>query len=323
MSDLILSKRTIIIFGFVIYSFMISIYVSPFHINGDQVHYTKAYEVVRNKYLIDAWNSYRSIIYTREPLHFLLIWVFSNLGVQKLVLMSTLNSILGLLFGHFLFKKFSSISLVIIIFLSNYYMYAMFFTLERLKISMIFLLIFLLHKNVLWALLSVFSHLQSLLVLLASNLRLFPLNTVIGHKSFIIKRKNAGFLFIFLLILTPFAVAILPHALSKLEYYYTNKDLNVIRTLTPILVMIIVLVLNNKNEKYKIIFYFLFLGIFGIMFGAERINLYIVFGFIYFLQLRSVFKLNQIIVHLSLCTLTSYMFIKSVNYIEMVVISGG
>ncbi len=130
--------------------------------------------------LIEALRVYPTIIHTAEPVHLLIIWVFSSIGIEKNTLMSVANALLAVLFAKFIHqKKGAGILMTIWITFSSYYLYTMFFTLERTKFAFIFILVFLLTQKRRWLLFAVFSH-SLMLIPVALNLlgqRLF------GQKS--------------------------------------------------------------------------------------------------------------------------------------------
>ena len=66
-----------------LFIFLFSLYVAPFHRNGDQAHYLAAYEEMRGLNLNDGLMVYQSYLFTEEPIHFLISWFFSNVGMSK------------------------------------------------------------------------------------------------------------------------------------------------------------------------------------------------------------------------------------------------
>ena len=71
------------------------IFFAPYYFGGDQYHYSRIYDAVKNLSLLEAYASYNAQIVSREIGHFVVIWVTSGLGIEKNLVMALANSILA------------------------------------------------------------------------------------------------------------------------------------------------------------------------------------------------------------------------------------
>ncbi len=305
---------SIITFVIFLTTFIFSLLVAPYHINGDQEHYTVAYFAVKILSIIEAWERYNSIIYTGEPIHFLLIWAFSSLGIDKNLIMAISNSILAILFAKFLLRKNFQLLFVILIILTNYYIFTMFFTLERTKFAFIFFLIAILYKKRSMLLLSIFTHsiiLFPIFAYLSSkyiNIRkIINLNTIVISKSLLSIFKIIGFVLLCLFVFYYLG----NHLIGKFNSYaFFNFEIYQI-------LIIFILTLLTTTNKQQVFIFFTFIIISIIILGGDRLNMLGYFSFLYFGNNKSLL-FKQI-----LSFLIIYFFIKSILYINMIITIGG
>ena len=162
----------------VIFTFIMSIIITPLYYEGDQIGYTNAYNDMRGTNITDGFFIYQNNITTIEPIHFGLTWFFANIGFDKNIIMSLANCLLSLLVVK-IFQKFKTNNFIIIaIVLSNFYLYVLYFSAERLKFSFIFLSLAVINfKNrkllILFLLLSIFTHLQNIIIISALLFAIF------------------------------------------------------------------------------------------------------------------------------------------------------
>ena len=142
-----IKSQTLLLFLIGFATFIFSIFLAPFHVNGDQIHYSAAYEAMEGLNLNDGLIVYQSHIFTNEPVHFFVSWFFANVGMSKNVTMTTFNSILVILFAKILLiRKYPKWLILILIF--NSYLMVLFFTLERNKLAFIFIFALILYRKV-------------------------------------------------------------------------------------------------------------------------------------------------------------------------------
>ena len=106
-----------------------------------------------------------------------MVWTASNLGIDRIFFLSLCNTFLAGLF----IKIFDSFKVNILVtssfIITNFYLYVLFFTGERLKFGFIFFLLAFLYRkklplSLLFLILSIFSHLQMLILCLGRALQL-------------------------------------------------------------------------------------------------------------------------------------------------------
>lgn len=124
--------------------FVGSIVISPMLINGDQEAYHNFYNNCFNiAGLSSQYGCYGSTLGTQEPIYFLITKLFHSL-IDKNILMAFFNAIIVFLFVKLVYRfylKTNLIHLFFILFFLNYYVVVLFFSAERLKLSVLFLLI--------------------------------------------------------------------------------------------------------------------------------------------------------------------------------------
>lgn len=69
----------------------------PYYIYGDQLHYKRIYDGVSYFNLSDAYSFYKANIDSQEPVYFLLSWVSSTLGIDKIYFVTFFNVLLSFL----------------------------------------------------------------------------------------------------------------------------------------------------------------------------------------------------------------------------------
>ena len=114
-----------------------SLYIGPFYILGDQLHYREIYKNLSEFGLVDGYVYYTSTIDSLEFVHFFFSWLASS-HLEKDLFIALANGVLAWI-SLTLFQKWKA-SLFIAAFLvvTNYYFIAMYFSAERLKFGFIF-----------------------------------------------------------------------------------------------------------------------------------------------------------------------------------------
>jgi hypothetical protein len=317
------SRGDAVLLAIAIYVFWISLIIAPYHVNGDQVHYTKAYNAMRGLGLVEALDAYRGVIFSFEPVHFFISWVFVNLGFEKIVAMAGLNSFLAVLFGRFLLGRTQSLLIVVLLVASNPYIYAMFFTLEKLKISVIFFLLFLNYKAKILGILAVFAHLQiGLLFAIYFASRFFSrLRFSIFRK--LLHPRNFLRMLISALIAIVGVLAFYNYGLSKI-YFYMNRDgIGSLTALFPTLVIFTLTLITTDQNRTEVSWYFAIMALVILLIGGDRVNMFVFFGFLYFTSYRIQASLNGIVFLSTIFISTLYLGYKSYSYLDLIVNHGG
>jgi hypothetical protein len=146
--------------------------IAPFNIAGDQAAYIRAYEIlsVHEGNISEAMSLYRANLSGFEIVHFLYIYIATSIGLEKTFSIALANGLLAFLANHILVKKMKiRMRYSLLLIYTNYYTYALFFTLEKLKFGVFFLLIAFsvssVRKKNYYLLISVLSHLQTVIIL--------------------------------------------------------------------------------------------------------------------------------------------------------------
>lgn len=301
----------------------LSVIIAPNHVHGDQVHYTKAYNSMRGLGLADAFHAYRRIIFSFEPIHFFVSWGFSNLGFDKTVVMAALNGLLAALFGRFLLGRTKSYFIVVLMVFSNPYLYAMFFTLEKLKVSMIFLLLFLNYRVKLFGILAVFAHLQAgLLFAIYFASRFLSRGRFLTFRKSLHRRDTLRNM-----VLALIAVGVAPmfyeYGLTKIVFYMNREGLGSLLALVPTLIFLILTLITTDHNRKEVAWYFVILAVVIFFIGGDRVNMFVFFGFVYFTSYRPHTSIKGIVFLGAIFLSALYLGYKSYNYLEMVVNTGG
>lgn len=311
-SKIFLDLYMLLIIG--VAAFFITTIIAPLHIAGDQVHYTKAFDSVRFRNFSEALVSYRKVIFSDELGHFFVIWVASQLGFQKLVLMSFLNSILASLNYLWLRERGFTRSFSLLLTVTNYYLYTMFFTLEKLKLAAIFMLFFL-----------VLSHRSTvkIVALIASGISHFQTAFITGivYCSHLASGRVNFFsrhLLIFLaLFVSLWLTQPIQFLYDKLYFYAKTNFLNQsVTQITAQIALFPFFVYCSRNRKEAMTFLLLLMSFITVL-GGDRLNMYFYFGFIYYCRERSMFTKSFLL------TNSIYFTYKVTNYITMIYLTGG
>lgn len=135
--------RAFLSLPFLVILFIFCAWFAKFHTAGDQVHYRDAYEALVGLDIFTGLSTYRSIIFSGEPVHFFVIWCASNLGLNRDLFWAFIDTAIAFLAIRWLGLKGFGIWISLLVVGTNYYLYTFFFTLEKLKVAFFFLLLFL------------------------------------------------------------------------------------------------------------------------------------------------------------------------------------
>ena len=125
-----------------IFVFIISINLASLYSGGDNNGYISIYGGIKDLSIIDSFYLYNYVITTVEFVHFIIVWFVSNLGIDRVLFLSLANTLLaGLIIKYFDFLKVNFLVTAAFI-LTNYYLYVILFTAERLKFGFICFLLF-------------------------------------------------------------------------------------------------------------------------------------------------------------------------------------
>lgn len=166
----------------------------------------------------------------------------------------------------------------------NFYLYVLFFSAERLKVSFLFLVLSFLFDNKILSRLSIFlsilTHVQTLLLILLAQYKRF------NNFLFRIKRLRLGYLnsdFIALILVfiftCLFTMLMWGHLSNKVMYYYSNMS-SVSAIIKP-LIFTLISIPYAKN-KYQALFVGSTVMLVSIFIGSERLVIFSYLVFLYY-----------------------------------------
>jgi len=275
--------NTLIQIAVVIFTFIISIIITPLYYEGDQIGYTNAYNDMRGSNLLDGFFIYQNNITTIEPIHFGLTWLFTNLGFDKIITMTLFNCFLSLLIVKILQKFNTNNFIILLILLSNFYLYVLYFSAERLKFSFIFLSLAILNfKNrkilILFLLLAIFTHLQNIIIIVALFFA-FLINNI--YRSNIFNKFNKKYLFLILLLLIPIYL-LKEQIYSKFLIYADISNANSFIKNTWQSILLYLLSLKYSQNKIFTTSLFSIIIIASALVGSDRITIFAYICFLYY-----------------------------------------
>ena len=260
--------------------FTLSIVIIPFYINGDQYHYIRIYNGLLGLSLYEGYDFYKANIDSKEPVYFFLAWIFSNFGVEKIYFVSFFNSILAYYSYRFLNKMGGHPFIVFLIVSLSYYSLVLFFSAERLKFGLIFLIMALIYSNkrYIFYTLSLLAHAQTIIIIISLVFLKASKELSDFFASFKINKK----VLLSVIVAVPIAIGIFvilqDHLLSKFNSYFSLRDISEVLKLGFVFVASLIYA-KSRKEVFAI---FLPLFFFTFIFGGERINILGYFCFLYF-----------------------------------------
>lgn len=298
-------------------SFFSSIFLLSKYQGGDQFYYNFLYSSLKDINLLKLLSGQAFEISRIEPLSGLILWLGSNLGINKNVYISILNVILVCSLYTYLKRNFVSWPFIFLL-LTNFYLVVLLTSAERLKISYIFIFLALIvlskKKSAFLFLITPLAHLQSFLyfpsVYVITNIsNKFP----IFLKDLKISKKSIYLFFCTIIFILILLFLFRNPIFFKMETFFGFRfDISVFFRIIAIHAILIFL------SKRKYLSFFVLLPFYAIIFllGDERINMMVFCIFIYILITEK--RLQGFLVFFIL----SYFSIKSIFFIKNIIIFG-
>ena len=290
-----------------------SLAVEPYYIKGDQLIYNALYIGVKGLSIDEGLSYYQNNIDSKEFIHFLLIWISSNLSIDKIYFIALANSILAFLSHKFLARQGGNSFIVFIIIALGFYSLVLFFAAERLKFGFLFLLIGLSFKekpymSFLAFFFSIVTHVQMIMIYPSMILLKVKKDVIRLFKDF---RLSTRFLLL-LIVTVVFSIltfnVINEQVFSKFNSYFAFQEFD---ELFKISVFFIFSILYAKR-KTDVFLFFIPLLFFVFIFGGSRVNFLGYFVFLYFsIHYRSGFNLG-ILLTSSYFLYTGILFINNI-----------
>jgi hypothetical protein len=251
--------------------------LSDFYYLGDQQHYRHAYDVVGRYGIVDGFYIYWLITGSKEFIHYLFVWVFSSFA-DKIIFNTLLNAALAYAVTILLIRRGGHYLIVLLLVATNYYMFALYFSHERLKLAGIFISYSLIISSTvysgLFAIISILTHVQSFLFYVGHVFKYFF--GVLG--KLIAKGKISIYVLLAVTVGGVASIVLFGHVASKLTHYYQIRDPLEIAKLGIFASLTFYYTKNLKETLYM----FIPLILAALFVGAERINIVGYFIFIYF-----------------------------------------
>ncbi len=298
---------------------LLSLFFAPFYFDGDQMGYYNAYNGIKDVNVLEGYVQYHLYITSDEPIHFLILWIFSNLGISKDIVMAFANAILANVLTRLFFKWRVSVGIIVFIIFTNFYLLVLYFSAERLKFAFIFFFIAVLlslrvKKTYLFIVLSILTHVQMLIFVLS---RFFAMLMQSMISFFLTLKFKLNFTKVIFIIILFFPIIFLSeHILYKFKAYSDNSASKglLLNTFQPIIFLI--LSLFYSREKIATSFIFFIIIISSSIVGPERVTMmaYLYFMF-YALRINRGINLGVIV--------TSFYFLaKSIIFVSNVLENG-
>lgn len=298
--------------------FIISLIFSNFYIDGDQRGYHQAYELVSGLGFTDRWSEinsiYQSVITSAEYMHLIVLLIFGGIDVQKNLLMSVLNGILAAYTVRLIFLWGGNLWIALVLVISNYYFYVLYFAAERLKLAILFLIFSLLcsKKTINFTVncfFSIFSHLSVILIYVGIGL-------VVLTKFF---KKNTPhnwlILILSILVVLFFLLWNWDYIIWKINTYKSLHDSWKITNILPIISLMSLSIFYAKN-KWEPIQLFLPVIIGTTIIGGSRLNM---FGFFIFLYYGIKVKGGN---NVGTIAILSYLSFKTIGFLKNIIFNG-
>lgn len=286
--------------------------LSPFYIGGDQLHYRRVYDEISSLKLSEAYTYYRSNLDSSELVHFLITY-FASPVLGKDLVMSLFNAALAYAALRLCRTLGASPIIAALIPLTNYYFFTMYFSAERLKFAMIFLMLGVSFINkyryfYFYSILAVLSHTQIIIIYASMLLKLLFRNLVYLF--------NTGRFPVYLLFLPLVVAAVIvvnyDQIISKFSSYYQDRS---ITEMNRSLIFLLLTLYVSKN-KVNILVFFVPILIATMLVGGDRVNMLGYFLFLYFsLQYKRGLNLLNIVT-------TLYFGIKTVIFVSDIIMLG-
>lgn len=294
-----------------VFIFSISMFFSTLYVNGDQYWYHNVYEYMQGKSLFESYLYYSNILSKIEFVHFILFYVGSNLGVDKSIYMSFFNVCLFFTGLSFLRKCGFSFVLAIVILLTNFYIFTLMFSSERLKFGMIFLFIFLSYESVqrksilTFAILSMLAHAQ---LIIFYAVVLFENVVTEAKKVFVSFKISKLYFFMAPFVIVAGLILFIPIS-QKVLFYIVYYGDNMLLSFVKWFAFYTVVFLSSKN-KTKVSVRFAVLLIPILTLGAERLLFFCLI--LFFMEYRYRTKLYLLFLY----PIIIYFMVKSIFFLN-------
>lgn len=311
MKNLSVSSYTLVQLACAVFTLVVSIYYGGLYVEGDQYFYIAMYETLNGMDFVESFEYYSKQLNSSEVIHFIITWVGAQF-FDKVLLFSVVNVALSYCFIKCCDKMNVNPWVCLLIFVSNFYMYVLFFAAERLKIGFLFGFAAFCVSNYKTQLslmgLSVIGHAQ-MLIIYTIQFGAIAFDKMMKPTFFRKLKKNV---FMYILAGALIVGIMLEHILYKVQYYLQDGDLSNLSK--PIIFMLSCMVLSK--QKKIIFFIFSCLAVTSFIIGDERVTIFSYFVFLFF----TVQKRRG--VNVFTFAFSAYFLMKSIDFLSKIEIYG-
>ncbi len=293
--------------------FIYSLALTPYAVEGDQLHYIKIYKEMSILSFSESYSYYQLNLDSKEVVHFFVSWVASHIGLSKDLFISLSNALLAYLMAALFIQLNLSKVIAFVIIASSFYLNVLYFSAERLKFGFIFFIASFLYverPRVFYTLLcfSILSHAQMLISYLSVGFSMFMAEC----ERVLLKGRLSKVLLIFMVLAVFLGFIIGPHIVHKFLAYQTEIKLY---DVTKILI-IMLLTLYYASNKKQAFFVFFPLVIAVMLVGSDRVFMLGYFVFLYYAA-----KVNRGY-NFGVVVTTAYFSLKSIDYLYNLIVFG-
>jgi hypothetical protein len=283
-----------------LFSYFFSMYISENYISApfsddnyfkDQQIYIVIWNLIKNKNTFEAYAIYRSNFASQEIFHFFYIHFLGLVGFTKNQAMSIANFSIVFFLLCIINKHFKPSILILMLIITNSYIFSYFFILERFKFAILFLILLIyFYENrklrFIFFTLSVLSHFSILIlytVIYVSKFR--DKNFFLGF-NFKYKKKILNNNYFFLLLSLIFIFIFYDHLVIKsYQLFHDNTLLSLINSFKILTFLGLTFFVSQKDKIEELIIQFMLLFFAAYIIEPSRIVAFAYFLFIYhFLQ---------------------------------------
>lgn len=195
------------------------------YVSGDQINYRFFYDAAASVTFSEAFLLSAEMLDAFEPISIFVLWFGSQLGINKDIYISLLNTLLLVLLFLFLLNHKTK-PILIFLFFTNFYIIVLMTGAERLKISYIFLLmgtVLNAKANIFYYFLAPFAHFQTSILLLSAFIGLLDKSLIMFFGSLKIYKRDALYFLIFILVMVIFYILFSTPLKSKFDSYLRNE----------------------------------------------------------------------------------------------------
>ncbi|HET8800799.1 MAG TPA: hypothetical protein VFN01_06395 [Marinobacter sp.] len=295
--------------------YTISVFLLSAYVGGDQVHYREFYSEAASTALSQLIFLGEVHLGASEPISLFLLWLGANIGIEKIIYISSLNVILVCSL-YLLARKYRASWIVIFLLLTNFYVLVLLTGAERLKFAYIFVVLSILIGGRLGLMLGVLSslaHFQNFILLVGA---LFG-SLSQALKSLVFRlylSKYLAWIFVLSIIFPVFVFVNFGDAISGKLVVYSSRQKSYYDLLQICLFSVAAIFVSR--DRFRMFLSLLPMLPAVLLLGGSRVNM-IAFTIVVFFLL-----LERRLSHPTFLVLLSYFSLKSVFFVVNIIIYG-